>query len=248
MMVRETRTILFVDDSMSVLLYVGTLLKRLGYTVTTARNAEDALHLMENAPPSVVLADIFLPAMNGVAFIKQLKNSDRLKSIPLVVLTSNEDPGMREVCMRMGCAGYLLLPMEPDELYRTLQAASESMPRGHIRLNTSIPVIVGDGTALGGSARSEQATAISEGGLYVKTRYPQPRNALTPVRIFINDREIRARTVVLYSYSNGEGPFADPGMGMKFIEIADADRELIRDFIREKVAGEIAVQETGDRP
>lgn len=246
MMVRESRTILLVDGSTSVILHEGMVLKRLGYAVKTARNAEDALFMMENTPISVVLTGINLPAMNGVAFIKQIKNSDRLKAIPVVVLASNDDAGMHDVCMRMGCAGFLRRPIEPDALYQALQAASESMPRGHIRLNTSIKVIVGDGTEMGGAARIEQATALSEGGLFVKTRYPQPRNALTPLLIFINNREIRARAVVLYSYNSAYGPFQDPGMGMKFVEIADADRGLIRDFIREQVAGKLTVPETGD--
>ena len=247
MTVREARTIiLLVDGSTSAILHEGMVLKRLGYTVNTARNAEDALFMMGNTPISIVLTDISLPAMNGVAFIEQIKNSDRLKATPVVVLTSNDDPGMRDVCMRMGCAGFLIRPIEPDALYRALQAVSESNPRGHIRLSTSIKVIVGDGTEMGGAARTEQATAISEGGLFVKTHYPQPRHALTPLRIFISDREIRARAVVLYTYNSGSGPLQDPGMGMKFVEIADADRELIRAFIREQVAGGITAREAGD--
>lgn len=238
MMLRESRTLLLVDGSTSVLLHTGMVLNRLGYAVATARSAEDALLMMESTPPSIVLTDISLPAMNGIAFIGRIKNVDRLKTIPIVVLTTDDDPGMRDACVRMGCAGYLIRPIEPDALYRALQAASESMPRGHIRLSTSLKVVVGDGSATGGAIRIEQATAISEGGIYVKTRYPQPRNALIPLRIFISDREILVKAVVLYSYRSGEGPFPDPGMGMKFAGIADADRELIREFIREQIAGD----------
>jgi hypothetical protein len=107
-------------------------------------------------------------------------------------------------------------------------------------------VIVGDGTVAGGAARTEYATAISEGGLYVRTLYPQPQNALTPVRIFIGDREIPAKTVVLYSFTMGGGPFKEPGMGLKFVEIPDADRNFIRSFIKQQLTQDISPKENNE--
>jgi PilZ domain len=103
-----------------------------------------------------------------------------------------------------------------------------------------VKVIVGDGTTMGGSARTEYASAISEGGLYVRTRYPQPQNALTPVRILLNGGEVRAKAVVLYSYAKSEGPYQEPGMGVKFTEISVQDQRLIRQFIKEQLTRDIA--------
>ncbi len=109
-------------------------------------------------------------------------------------------------------------------------------------------MIVGDGTAMGGTARTEYAKAISEGGLSVRTLYPQPRNALTPIRIFIGNREILATTVVLYSFTRGGGPFKEPGMGMKFIEITDSDRNFIRGFIKEQLTRGLSLENNGTVP
>lgn len=240
-MERKTRSILLVDSSASLLFYLAMLLKRLEYKVMMAKSAEDALLIMEENLPSIVVTEMLLPHLSGIDFLKQVKDSVRFKAVPIVVLTSEKDPSMQETCMRMGCAAYLLKPVEPDALYRTLQAACESVPREHIRLNTSLKVIVGDDTAFGGASRTEYATAISEGGLFVRTLYPQPRNALTPIQVFINDKSIKVKAVVLYTYSLGEGPFKEPGMGMKFAEISDADRALIRKFIKEQLTKDIAV-------
>jgi two-component system chemotaxis response regulator CheY len=245
---RETRTILLVDSSASILFYLAMLLKRLEYKVVTARSAEDALGMMHDTLPSIILTELSLPKMRGVQFLKHIKDTARFAAIPVVIVTSENDPGMKETCMRIGCAGYIAKPVEPDVLYRTLQTASESVPRLNIRLRASLKVIVGDGSVLGGTMRTEYATAISEGGLYIRTLYPQPRNALTPLRLFINDREIRTRAVVLYSYALGEGPFEEPGMGMKFVEISDADRALIKSFIKEQLTGDITPQEDGTAP
>jgi CheY-like chemotaxis protein len=242
---RETRTILLVDNSASILFYLAMLLKRLEYKVVTARNAEDALRMMEETVPSIVLTEVSLPRMSGVQFLKRMKDTARFKAIPAVILTSETDPGMKDACARLGCAAYLAKPVEPDVLYRTLQAVSESIPRTNIRLNASLKVIVGDGSLSGGTRRTEHATAISEGGLFIRTLYPQPRNALTPLQIFIHDREIKVKAVVLYTYPLGEGTFQEPGMGMKFVEISDADRALIRDFIRDQLTRDIVPREKG---
>lgn len=239
---REIRTILLVDSSASILFYLGLLLKRLEYKVETARNAEDALLMLGKNPPSIVITEISLPKMSGINLLKYMKDKTQWKAIPVVVLTSEIDPGIRDTCMRLGCAAYLGKPVEPDALYRTLQAVSESLPRKNIRLATSLKVIVGDGAVMGGVARTEYATALSEGGLYVRTLYPQPQNASTPVRLYLPDREITAKAVVLYSYTLAGGPFKEPGMGMKFVEISDADRGAIREFIRDQLTKDIAAE------
>ncbi len=236
---RELRTIMLVDSSPSILFYLAMLLKRLEYKVVSARSAEEALRMMEDAVPTIILTEVALPQMNGVEFLKKIRSTARFKAIPTVVLTAEKDPGMKAACTREGCAAYLFKPAEPDELYRTLQSVSESMPRSHIRLSASLKVVVGDDSAIGGTKRTEYATAISEGGLFIRTLYPQPRNAVTPLVIFIDDRKITAKAVVLYTYSRGEGPFEEPGMGMKFVEISDADRVLIRNFIKERLTRDI---------
>jgi len=245
---REIRTILIIDDSVSILFYLSMLLRRLEYNVVTARNAEDAIQIMEQSVPAIVLTDIFLPTMSGINLMKRMKESSLWKAIPIIVLTTESDPGMKDTCMRLGCAAYLSKPVEPDVLYRTLQSVSEAIPRENIRLQASLKVIVGDGTVMGGTARTEYATAISEGGLYVRTLYPQPRNALTPIRIFIGNREIRAKTVVLYSFTSGGGPFKEPGMGLKFIEIANSDRNFIRGFIKEQLTRGLSPENNGKVP
>jgi CheY-like chemotaxis protein len=236
---RETRTILIVDNSASMLFYLAMLLKRLEYKVLTARNAEDALRMVEAAAPSLVLTELSLPGMNGLELLKHLKNQASFRAIPVVILASDNEPGMKDACAGLGCASFLAKPVEPEELYRAIQSVSEAVPRSHIRLGTSLQVFVGDNGVTGGALRPEYATAISEGGLYIRTLQPQPRNALLPLRLLLGGSEIRTRAVVLYTCVLGEGPFTEPGMGVKFVELSDADRARIRAFIREHLTGDL---------
>jgi CheY-like chemotaxis protein len=215
------------------------LLKRLDYKVVSKRSAEEALKALENSPPAVVLTDVALPGMDGVALLKTLKEDPRYRDIPVVMLASTDDAATKDACTRLGCAAWFPKNVEPDDLYQKLQSLVEATPRSHIRLKTSVKVIVGDGTTIGGSARTEFASAISEGGLYVRTRYPQPQNALTPVRILLDGNEVRAKAMVVYSYVKNEGPYKEPGMGVKFVEISDQDRRLIRTYINKQLTKDI---------
>jgi CheY-like chemotaxis protein len=208
------------------------LLRRLEYRVTTARSGKDALQQLERALPGIVILASGLPDMDCAAFLKVLQDDPRFRGLPVIVLTAGEDPALKSAIQRFDCVACLPRTFDPDELYRVIQARTESAPRQHIRLATSLSIIVGDGTAMGGTERAEQATAISEGGLFVKTRYPQPQNAVTPIRFTVGGAEIRTKAVVLYS-----GP---EGMGMKFTDISAAGQDLIRVFIKDQLTKDIA--------
>lgn len=232
---RDIRTVLLVDASASMLFYLGMLLKRLQYQVETAKSVDEALAAMTQRPPSVVVSDVVLQQLDGPVLLQRMKESGLLSTVPVVLLSSENDPAVKETCLGLGCAAYLQKPVDPELLYRTVQKVSESVPRSHIRLGTSLKVIVGDGTTIGGAARTESATALSEGGMYVQTKYPQPRNTVTPVQLFLPKRTIRAKAIVLYSKAAAEDRSEEAGMGMRFVELSDEDRNAIRDFIREQV-------------
>jgi len=238
--VRETRTLILVDSSASSLFFWGMLLKRLEYRVITLRSHEEAFQAMEAEIPAAVLVGGSLAGMSGADLLRKMKDTPKLRDVPVILLSDHEDQQARDDGRRLGCAGWFTRDVEPDVLYRTIQSATESVPREYIRLTTSLRVVVGDGTAAGGAERTESATALSEGGLFVSTRYPQPRNALTPVRLVLNGTEVRVKAMVLYSSSRDDGPSGEPGMGMKFVEISDRDRGFIRTFIKEQIIKGIA--------
>lgn len=242
---RPTRTVLLVDGSATMLYCHGILLKRLGYKVVTARTAESALQIAERLSPALVLTEVSFPGMSGAELIGHMKSSNSLKEIPVVVLTDEDNASTRAACLERGCAAYLLKPAEPSKLYRAIQAATEPFPRVNIRINTILKAAVGDGCAPDGAQRTDYTTTISEGGLYLRTLSPHPRDAHVPVRMFINEREIKATAVVLYTHTLEGGPFQEPGMGMKFIDISDEDRNFLRGFIRDHLTADILPGSSG---
>jgi len=239
---RETRTILLVDNSASMLFYLGMLLKKLEYRVVTARTAIDALRIMGASVPSIVITDTSLPGLDGINLLRRIKETVQYKGVPVVILTSETDPGLKDTCFQIGCAAYLKKPIEPDVLYRELQAVSESIPRKNIRLTTSIEVLVGECTAPGGTARTEYATALSEGGAFIRMASPLPQGACVPLTLLLPGRNITVKAIVLYSSPLEEGSFHEPGMGMKFTEILPIDRDFVRHFISEQLTRDISAE------
>lgn len=234
---RENRTLLVVDRSATHLFYMGTVLRRLEYTVRAAKSAEDALRSMAEALPALVITDTALPAaMNGLDLLKRMKQDQRLKAVPVIIHSSDDGPGVKERCMAAGCTAYFKKPADIEALYKSIQAALESAPRQTIRIETSLRVEVGDGAAPGGAVRQEYATALSEGGLYIKSPTPEAVNMVVPLKLFINDRVVKATAVVLYSSTKIGGRHKVPGMGMKFVTISMEDRAFVRDYIKEQIS------------
>lgn len=77
----------------------------------------------ESAPrPSVILLDLNLPGTDGRDILEQLKQDQNLKEIPIIVFTTSSNPKDIEFCYEKGANGYLIKPVDSDELEKTVQA------------------------------------------------------------------------------------------------------------------------------
>ena len=230
---REQRSLLLADGSASHLFFMGTMLRRLEYTVQTVTTAEDALRAMNAALPSLLVTNTVLPSMNGINLLKHMKQDARLKNVPVIIHTSENDPAVRTACLAAGCADFFTKPTDFDVLYRAIQSATESAPRKNIRIDTLLDVEIKDKA---GAGRTEQVTTLSEGGLYIRSKTPEPVHTVLSLTIFFIDRKIRAQASVQYSSTVIGGQHKEPGMGLTFTSIDDGDRRYVREFIKEQVA------------
>jgi len=237
---REQRPLLLVDSSATYLFYMAMLLKRLEYTVRTTTSAENALKTNSESYPALVITDTALPRMSGLELIKEMRRDSRLKAIPVIIHASEHDTSLEQACSAAGAAAYFRKPVEPDALYKSIQSVLEATPRQHIRIITFLRVEIGDRSEPGGTSRVEYATALSEGGLYVKSLIPEPVSAVIQLKIYFRDREIRTRATVQYSSTDIGGQHKEPGMGLKFSEISEDDRTYIRKFIKDEIARGLA--------
>jgi two-component system phosphate regulon response regulator PhoB len=79
--------ILVVDDEPDFVAYIETVLREDGFTVSTAFDGEEALLRVRETPPDLVTLDIQMPRKTGVLFYRQMKSNEKLRSIPVIVVT-----------------------------------------------------------------------------------------------------------------------------------------------------------------
>jgi len=79
--------ILVVDDEPDFVAYLRSVLEEEGFTVTTAFDGEEGLRHVRELPPDLVTLDISMPRKTGVLFYRQMKSDERLRSIPVIVVT-----------------------------------------------------------------------------------------------------------------------------------------------------------------
>lgn len=238
---REKPSLLVVDSSPTYLFYMGMLFKNLEYNVRTATAAEDALKLLADFNPSLIIADTTLPRMSGINMLRHIRQDPRLKSIPLIVHTADNDPAVRTACKVEGCAGFFKKPADPDALYRAIQAATESTPRQTIRIDTTLSVDLDENKPSGGIVRTETATTLSEGGIYIKTPNPEPVNTILPLWITIRNRVVKVTGKVLYSSQKAGKEHKQAGMAVQFVTISPDDKDFIRVFIIEQITKGISL-------
>ncbi len=96
------------------------LLETAGYTVLKAGEAETGMDLARTKGPDLILMDISLPGIDGLAATRKLKSDAVTESIPIVALTAHAMKGDEEKALAVGCAGYLTKPIDTRTFCKTI--------------------------------------------------------------------------------------------------------------------------------
>ncbi len=108
--------ILIVDDSMVDLRLLTALLSRHGYRLSVAFNGHDAVQKTDLLLPDLVLLDINMPQMNGLAACRLLKQNERTRHIPVIFLTAATDADMRLEGFALGAVDFVNKPFHEEEV------------------------------------------------------------------------------------------------------------------------------------
>ena len=111
-----TPTVLVVDDSLTVRKITSRLLEREGYKALTAKDGLDALQILADANPDVILLDIEMPRMDGFEFTKTIKADSRQSHIPIIMITSRTAEKHRSHAMELGVNEYVGKPYQDENL------------------------------------------------------------------------------------------------------------------------------------
>ncbi|MCD6112696.1 MAG: response regulator [Bacteroidales bacterium] len=110
------KKVLVIDDERSIRLLLENYLKK-DYQVVTKENGLEGLNwLQEGNMPDIIIVDIQMPTLDGIAVVKNIRASGFFKKIPIIMLTGIESSSEKIKCLKLGANDYLVKPFNPEEL------------------------------------------------------------------------------------------------------------------------------------
>ena len=117
-----SQKILVVDDSPFILELVKDVLIREGYEVDRAMNGHEAMQAIGEDPPDLVLLDIIMPEMSGYQVCRLIRSDERLKALPVVMMTAKDTQKDRFWGLEVGADAYITKPIEEQSLLETISS------------------------------------------------------------------------------------------------------------------------------
>jgi CheY-like chemotaxis protein len=233
----ERKKILLADDNQSFLMYMGILLKRMGFKVILAENGVEALKLIKLMQPDLVLLDCMMPVLDGISVLRHV-HADQLAPFSIVMMSSDPEP-LRS-SRKFDCCGVLRKPVQIEELHEVLQNCifkSMGFTRKHLRIPFNEKVSV----TCGGVTQEFFAESLSEGGIYIRKK--EPYTVSTQLEVSIALQGAAPMTFagrVIYV----KGLFADlfrvpPGMAIEFANVSPHAAAALKSYIKEYLARDI---------
>lgn len=224
--------ILLVDDTELFLDLEKSYLDRSSFTVTTARSGPEALAAIGSDRPTLVILDLLMPGMNGDEVCRRIKSDPLTNTIPIIMVSSDQDPQLRERCFDAGCDAYVSKPMKRDDLLEAIEKTIVIAKRRYPRIPTHLLADVWHG----GQYIQLWIHSISKGGIFLEADPPPPVGDELDASFTLPGVEdkIKAKTRVQWHGILREG--SPPGVGCQFIEIEARLADIVADYVNEKLA------------
>lgn len=108
------KKILIVDDSSSLRSVVNTALSSAGYDVVEACDGKDALSKLNGDKYNLIISDVNMPNMDGISFVKAMKENPSYKFTPVIMLTTESQEGKMQEGKSAGVKAWVVKPFKPD--------------------------------------------------------------------------------------------------------------------------------------
>ena len=118
--------VLVVDDSLTAREFLRRQLD--GYDVRTAADGEEGIQLALAAAPALILMDVVMPKMDGLAACRTLRRIPATAAVPIIMVTSLDEEWDLEEGYRSGCTDYIAKPVDREELLAKVTAWLEAVP------------------------------------------------------------------------------------------------------------------------
>lgn len=112
MTVSDAKLVLVVDDDEMIRRLVRTVLEADDFSVVEAKSGDEALQMVDDAKPAIVVLDVMMPGLNGVDVCRQLDHDN----VKVIILTARDDAAIAEECMKAGADAFLTKPFSSIQL------------------------------------------------------------------------------------------------------------------------------------
>lgn len=223
--------VLLVDDVRLFLELEKTFFRRQGCEILTATTGTEALTLVQNELPDLVVLDLFLPELDGLGVLKWIRSHDETKDTKVIIVSvSGKDEDIQS-CQQAGCDAYLTKPITQKILLDTAAQILRIPQRIDVRIWIEMQV---EGYR-GSEKLYGQSENISIGGIYVKSENEFPPGSLINLSFTLPDQEeklnIGSRLLRVEKLPPAEGKTVF-GLAFQFINLLANERRQISDFIR----------------
>lgn len=220
------RHILFVDDSPSDRALLRAMLSQAGYIVEVAEDPYEALEVIHKYAFDCIFLDIMMPNMNGIEFLKRLKNQEDTRNIPVVMLTQKDDKKTVENCLRLGAEDYMIKPPSKKETVKKLERILGGRPRfAEVVLNKE-----GEGDGL--ISFPIKILSIGESGMVMLAPFPVNReHAYKLTAPLFNKVGVKQPKFHLLESQENEGKFQ---LYFTFVGMSDEDVQTVRSWVIEE--------------
>ena len=134
---KDRKRLLLIDDDPNLILLVKDYLEFRGYEVMTADNGKEALHLLSEELPDMIICDIMMPEMDGYALIENVRHDHRTSWIPVLFLSAKGQSQDRIKGLNLGADVYMVKPFEPEELVAQVESSLKQTNRLLLHTETS---------------------------------------------------------------------------------------------------------------
>lgn len=119
----QAKCIMIVDDEASLRSLVRANLEIDGFDVCEAVDGIEAMNLLRDMQPDLILLDIMMPGKDGIEVLGELAADNKLKDIPVILLTAKGEQKDLERGAELGARGHITKPFDPEQMVRTVKAA-----------------------------------------------------------------------------------------------------------------------------
>ncbi|MBE0428902.1 MAG: response regulator [Thermoleophilia bacterium] len=120
---KNAKQVMIVDDEASLRALVRANLEIDGFEVSEAVDGIEAMKMMRESKPDLVLLDIMMPGKDGIEVLEEMAADSELRNIPIIMLTAKGEQEDLQKGVDLGARGHITKPFDPEQMVRTVKAA-----------------------------------------------------------------------------------------------------------------------------